>query len=212
MKQFIIMLLIVAMCLSLVACGKSEEIKNVESLISAIGAVSENSESAIVAAESAYNALSSDDKNKIGNYNTLLDARKAYDAIPKEIRLTADNFRDYFNVSCSYGELETHKSLGISFAYVETIVDVYQVASGSLDNVSIKLNIKTPSGWGLSSEDSAYSSSKNDGEEFTITINMPASGEYSETHRIGKAVASSKPSANCTIEIVSVSGTFTEGK
>lgn len=211
MKKIISLLLVVVMCLSLVACGKSEEVKNVESLISAIGAVSENSEAAIVAAEKAYNALTQDDKNKVSNYNTLLDARKTYDAIPKEIQLTVDNFRDYFNVSCSYGKLDTHKAIGISFAYVESVIDVYQMSSGSLNNVKITLKVKNPSGWTLSSEDSAYSSI-NKGKEYTITIKMPASGEYSETHRIGKAVETRKPTSNCIIEIVSVSGTFTAGK
>ena len=154
MKKWIALLLVVVMCLSLAACGKSE----------------------------------------------------------KEIQLTVDNFEDYFNISCSYGELETHKAIGINFAYVDTVIDVYQVSTGSLNNVKITLKVTTPNGWSLSSEDTAYSSSKNDGEEFSITINMPASGEYSETHRIGKAVETRKPTANCRIEIVSVSGTFTEGK
>ena len=154
MKKIISLLLVVAMCLSLAACGKSK----------------------------------------------------------KEVQLTVDNFEDYFNVSCSYGEVKTHKAIGINFAYVDTNIDVYQVSTGSLNNVKITLKVTTPNGWSLSSEDNAYSSSKTDGKEFSVTINMPANGEYSETHRIGKAIETRKPTSNCRIEIVSVSGTFTEGK
>ena len=99
----------------------------------------------------------------------------------------------------------------MSILYKVNVTIVYNFNSNAL-LIKITLKVTTPNGWSLSSEDSAYSSSKNDGEEFSITINMPASGEYSETHRIGKAVETRKPTANCRIEIVSVSGTFTEGK
>ena len=71
MKKAFSFLLVIVMCLSLVACDKSEEVKNVESLISAIGTVDENSEPAIIKAENAYKALTQDDKNDVGNYNTL---------------------------------------------------------------------------------------------------------------------------------------------
>jgi hypothetical protein len=217
MKKIIALLLITVMCLPLVACGKSkeiksEEVKNVESLISAIGSVSENSEAAILEAENAYNALTQDDKNKVSNYNTLLDARKTYDAIPKKIELTVDNFRDYFHISCSYGEKETYTALGISFANVDAIFDVYQTSFGSPNNVKVTLQVEAPRGWGLNSTDPAYSSSENDGKVFYITINMPVSGEYSETHRLGKDIVSSGALANCTIKIISVSGTFIEDK
>ena len=213
MKKAFSLLLVVVMCLSLVACGKSEEVKNVESLISAIGTVDENSEPAIIKAENAYKALTQDDKNDVGNYNTLLDARKAYDAIPKTIKLTTSNFKDFFEVTCSYGELEVdnHPS-GITFAWVEMFLDIYPVCSGTLNNVEVTLKVTPPTGWSLSSIDSAYASANKDTDEFTVKIRIPASGEYTEEHRLGALMTASKPYSNCTVQIVSVTGTFTEKK
>jgi hypothetical protein len=57
MKKLFVMLLAASMLLSLCACGKSEEVVNVESLISTIGTVSLKSEGAILEAEKAYKAL-----------------------------------------------------------------------------------------------------------------------------------------------------------
>lgn len=212
MKRLIVVILLICMCTGLCACGKSAEVKAVEELISAIGAVSESSEDAIVKAEKAYMALTDDDKNKVENYNTLLDARKSYDAIPKIIELTTENFLDYFNVSSSYGELESYTKMGITFAWVETIVDIYPVYSGTLKNVELTLKITPPIGWSLSSSDSAYTSANKDVDEFTVDIRLPASGEYREVHRLGALMTKSKPYADCIIQIISVDGIFKESK
>ena len=210
MKKFIVVILVLAMCISICSCGKSEEVKNVEAMISAIGTVSQSSESAILDAERAYGMLSSDDKEKVSNYNVLLEARAAYNAIPKVIQLTPSNFNRYFSVTCEYGELETHRALGISFADIDVNVNVRQTFSGSLDNVRVTLKIINPSGWVINSNDRAYSSASSDKEEFTISFSMPVSGEHSETHSIGKAIESRAPVSNCRVEIIAVSGTITE--
>ncbi|MGI6108767.1 MAG: PQQ-binding-like beta-propeller repeat protein [Eubacteriaceae bacterium] len=54
---------------------------NVIDLIKQIGTVTENSGDAITKAETAYNALTDEEKAKVTNYSTLTDARTAYDAI-----------------------------------------------------------------------------------------------------------------------------------
>lgn len=75
MKKIIALLLVLAMCFSLCACGKSEAVKNVEGLIEAIGEVTTESENAIIAAEEAYNALPEDEKEKVENYAVLTTAK-----------------------------------------------------------------------------------------------------------------------------------------
>lgn len=74
------MLMALVMCLSLCACGKSEAVKNAESLIDAIGEVTVDSEAAVAAAEEAYNALTEKEKAKVENTSTLEAARDALDA------------------------------------------------------------------------------------------------------------------------------------
>lgn len=81
MKRCITMMLVFAMCLSLCACGKSEAVKNVESLIEAIGGVTVDSEAAVVAAEKAYNSLSEEDKSTVENAFVLESARESLDAL-----------------------------------------------------------------------------------------------------------------------------------
>lgn len=79
MKKVMAIILTFAMCLSLCACGKSKEATECENLINAIGDVSIDSGEAIEIAETAYEALSSDDKESISESVVVLnDARKAY--------------------------------------------------------------------------------------------------------------------------------------
>lgn len=76
MKKLITLLLTATICLSLCACGKSEAVKNVETLITAIGEVTLDSEAAIIAAEEAYAALTAEEKEQVGNHSLLTDARE----------------------------------------------------------------------------------------------------------------------------------------
>ena len=62
----------------LCACGKSEAATNADTLILAIGEVSLESESAIVAAEEAVSALSEKDRNHIEYLHLLTSAREEY--------------------------------------------------------------------------------------------------------------------------------------
>ena len=64
------------------ACGggKSKPAKEVEKLIADIGTVTEDSGSAIEAAEEYYDILTPGQKNEVENYKDLVDARKTYDS------------------------------------------------------------------------------------------------------------------------------------
>ncbi len=79
MKRGISLVLALMMCLSLCACGKSKAAKECENLINVIGEISIDSKGAIEAAEKAYAALTSDEKDSISESAVALeDARSAY--------------------------------------------------------------------------------------------------------------------------------------
>lgn len=79
MKRVISLALVVALCLFLCACGKSQAAKECEELIAAIGEVSIDSKDAIEAAERAYSALTADEKDSISQSAVIMnDAIDAY--------------------------------------------------------------------------------------------------------------------------------------
>lgn len=78
MKKAISLILAFVLCLSLCACGKSEAVKNVEAMIDAIGEVTAESNDTIVAAESAYNALTEEEKGQVSGISTLSAAKIDY--------------------------------------------------------------------------------------------------------------------------------------
>lgn len=79
MKRVISLALVVALCLSLCACGKSQSAKECEELIAAIGEVSVDSKDAIEAAERAYSALTEKEKDSIAESAAIMnDAIGAY--------------------------------------------------------------------------------------------------------------------------------------
>lgn len=80
MKKTISLLLALALCLSLCACGKSEAVIAAEEAISSIGEVTLESEQAIKNAQKYYNILTEDEKAKVENRLVLADAIEAYEA------------------------------------------------------------------------------------------------------------------------------------
>ena len=91
MRKLVSLLLIVAIFVSLCACGKSEATKNCEELIAQIGEVSLDSEDAICAAEDAYDALSSEEKDQIEaeTAQKLKESRKEFEALVEQAELEA---------------------------------------------------------------------------------------------------------------------------
>lgn len=209
MKKIISLLLIAVMCLSLSAC-KSEEVKAVEEAISAIGVVSLDSEKAIIDAEKAFAALSEDDKNKVSNYNSLLEARSKYDDIPKEITLTTSNIKNYINFDVSYGKHNVSKVLGLNLVDVDVYLNTYLTKPGKLSNVKVTVEIICPTDWIVTSSDSAYDESND--RKMVIDINMPTDGGFTDVHNIGRAMYANAPQSDCTLVIKSVSGKFIEEK
>lgn len=80
MKRIISLLLIIAICSAFYACGKSESAKACEELIAQIGTLTLDSEEALLAAEKAYNALTSKEQLGISESAAKLKTyRKEYD-------------------------------------------------------------------------------------------------------------------------------------
>lgn len=76
MKKLLSLILALALCFSLCACGKSAEAKAVDEMILAIGEVTIDRASAIDAAVEAYNALSDKDRDAVENYSLLENAQE----------------------------------------------------------------------------------------------------------------------------------------
>ena len=78
MKRILSLLLALALCLPLCACGKTEATKAAENAIASIGEVSLDSFDAITQAQKLYDLLTDDEKSKVKNREVLVDALDAY--------------------------------------------------------------------------------------------------------------------------------------
>lgn len=83
-KKYCFIGIVIITCMLLSACGKSEAVKQTEELINSIGEVSLESEEAIIEAETAYNDLSDQEKEKVENNSLLTSAREKVDLLIKE--------------------------------------------------------------------------------------------------------------------------------
>lgn len=84
MRRALSLLLALVMLLTLAGCGKSDYVKNAESLIAAIGEVDADSGEAIEAAEKAFAALTDEDKARVENADVLPEARAALELALEE--------------------------------------------------------------------------------------------------------------------------------
>jgi len=85
MKRIISILLVIVMCLSLCACGKSKAAKAAEEAIAAIGEVTIDSGEAIANAEKLYGILTDAEKAEVENRLVLVDAQEAFKKVQSEI-------------------------------------------------------------------------------------------------------------------------------
>lgn len=81
MKKICLFMLVMVLSLTLLGCGQSEAAKAVDEKIAAIGTVTLDSESAILAAEQAVSRLEEKDKNQLKLTDTLSAARETYDTL-----------------------------------------------------------------------------------------------------------------------------------
>lgn len=78
MKRYFLSLLAVVLCLSLTACGKSEEVKHVQTMIKELGEITLDSADAIYAIDEAYDALTEEEQKKVSNYEEFKEAKNAF--------------------------------------------------------------------------------------------------------------------------------------
>lgn len=105
MRKLLAGVLVVALTLSLAGCSsKSEEVKKVERLINAIGTVSFEREAYIDEAQAAYDELLLADKDTVGNYQKLKDAKETLIKLYEEKRLAEQKAREELEASTPYKE------------------------------------------------------------------------------------------------------------
>ena len=103
MKKALSLILVLAICFSLCACGKSEAAKECEELIAAIGEVSIDSKDAIEAAERAYSALTEKEKDSIAESAVIMnDAIDAYYA--EACKLIFSTLNDAHEIVTNFGD------------------------------------------------------------------------------------------------------------
>ena len=85
MRKAISLVLTIALCFSLCACGKSSAVKDVEKAIDSIGEVSLDSAEAIKNAEKMLSILTESEKEKVDNRLVLLEARETYNKLASKI-------------------------------------------------------------------------------------------------------------------------------
>ncbi len=118
-------------------------------LIDSIGKVSTSSGPIITEAENSYNSLSAEEKAKVSNYQTLVNAKNDYEAMaPETYSITFANKQpvgntEFFTVSGNYSNgsaLKLESSAGnIKFSVSKScVLKVYDVGSGK----NIKINGK----------------------------------------------------------------------
>lgn len=188
-----------------------DRILNVFALIEAIGNVNENSESAIVAAENAYKALSIEERIAITNASTLTAARAAFDALPTEVILTVENVGEYFNIenNSSTNREKVFGNYGIKI--IGTVVAKQKVTLEAMENVTIAVRVTYSVGRPVDGSLDAK-------EEYTTYV-YDVNISVSATNGTGSASYSTDgyyvsdfwyPSAEVTaVEVISVTGTVT---
>lgn len=101
MKRIFTLLLAGILCFGLCACGKSAGVKNVEAMIDALGDITLESADAIASAVIAYNELTTDERDKVGNYEILSAAQDRFCEL-NLIGEWSNTYIDFWNVESMY--------------------------------------------------------------------------------------------------------------
>ena len=97
MKRIIALIILFSFCLSLCACGKSEEAQNVDNLILSIGEVTLNSSFTISNAYQLYAKLTDKQKQQVENYHILEDAIETLSKLEEEKDRINENYLKIYN-------------------------------------------------------------------------------------------------------------------
>ena len=131
MRKFFAFILAACLCLSLCACGakKSTEAQKADDLILAIGEVSLENESAIVAAKTYYDTLTDEQKKQVENIAVLEAAIADLDALKKEVE-----YKEIYAKALEYEDLSL-----IDEAYAE-----YKKLPSDYQNVAQRVALLEP--------------------------------------------------------------------
>lgn len=189
-----------------------DRIFNVYSLIEQIGTVTKDSEAAIVAAETAYQALAIEERIAIVNAATLTAARTAFNEIPTVETLTVENVKDYFTLESTYSTSKKDFGGRYGTKITGTVAARQSVTLESLENVSITVRVNCLVGRPKDSSWNAEEEYKPESFDVTISIsatNGSGSASYStDGHYVSPYWY---PSVKVeSVEIISVTGTVTK--
>ena len=142
MKKIISFILVIVMCFTLCACGKSEAVVKVEELISAIGEVSLESKDAIESAQQAFNALTEEEKAEVENYYVLVESHDAFKQL--EEAATKTNAKEVYENIKSAWTIADQMGTGIYNVWHGWVYEKEEMSSGGLqffaDKASISLD------------------------------------------------------------------------
>lgn len=150
MKKIICALLILTLCVTLYACGKSEAVVAAEEAISAIGTVTIDSGELIANAEKLYGILTDDEKSQVTNRITLADARETFDNLVAEAEAAAEAERNeiiYSNAKQAYEKLKEVSSLcasGMDSIYGAWYFGIYKAKDTTSSNFYTKMAQEVP--------------------------------------------------------------------
>lgn len=113
MKKIFSVILLLVVCISLCACGKSEEVKAVEEMIASIGEVSVEKVDVIQKVSQAYDALQDEEKEKVDNVDIL---RQSMDALKDAM---------FASIALQCKEMNTGSDL-----VAESVIEVWETVGG----------------------------------------------------------------------------------
>jgi hypothetical protein len=141
MKKIICLILVIALCVPLFGCGKSEAVKAAEEAINNIGEVTLDSEAAILNAEKLYNILTDTEKAEVSNRLALVDAREAFEKLQEE-QAEAQKKVIYTNAKDAFEKLNLVASLcidGMDDIYSAWHFGIYTADDCTSSNIYTKL-------------------------------------------------------------------------
>lgn len=206
MKKALILIMVLIMLLGLVGCGKSDEAKKAEELISSIGEVTPESGAKISEAQSYYDSLSKEQKAEVDNLSVLVDAQNTFNSF--EVELTPENIREYLNFSFEKINHETSSILGHSSWTTEKQMTIYPIQSGNFNNVEITLKFIIYNHIAVHEPSNVVVEEIDDLDDYVYyTFKLPAYGDFDEIFRYG-GLLFEQDNAFENFQVESVTGTF----
>ena len=188
-----------------------DRILNVFTLIEAIGTVNENSEAAIVAAETAYNELSIEERIAVTNASVLTAARTAFDAIPTEVTLTVENVKDYFTFENSFSTSKDKQYGYYGVKITGNVVAKQSATLAGMENVTFTVRVTYKVGRQVDSSLNSAEEYKNYDYDVNISVSATSGSGAASYSTDGRLTSPNwYPSVElASVEVLAVTGTIT---